>query len=82
MSIDLEKPITYRELISLSEDDLIERHDNLLKKDHIIVGLDYYLQALRHKTQEKQTCRILLFTVIVAIATIINVIIAFKFLPK
>lgn len=89
MAINLHAPLIYQELLDLSEQELIERHDQLLQKDNINIGLDYYVEALRYKGQDKQTQQMLsytrwivLFTVIVTLATIINVFIAYKLLPK
>lgn len=82
MSINPSNPLTYRELLALSKDDLVKLHDKLLQESNITPGLSYYIDALRYKAQDKQTHWILLFTIIITIATIINVIIAFKLLPK
>jgi hypothetical protein len=82
-------PLTYRELLALSEDELITLHDKLVLEKGTIINLDYYLEALRYKAQDRQTERMLSYTrwitvltVVVTLATIVNVFIAWKLLPK
>jgi hypothetical protein len=82
-------PLTYRALLDLSEDELIEIHDQMVESQHINVGINYFLEALRHKAQDTQTKQLLsytrwitLLTLIVTLATIVNVVIAYRLVPR
>lgn len=77
-------PITYRELLEMSDDELIANHDTIVTTQSIGVGLNYYLEALRHKSQEQQNNRmvrytlwITIMTAIVTVATILNAVLAY-----
>jgi hypothetical protein len=83
------KALTYRELLDMSEDELIEAHDALAAQTGLHVGLNYYLEALRHKSQDLQTRQMVKYTLwitimtgVVTLATIINLAIAFLMLRR
>lgn len=66
------------DLRALSEDELIAQHDEQAK--NTVVGIQYYLDELRYREQsriaanvEKFTRCILWLTVVVVIATVVNV---------
>ena len=68
----------YKELRGMGKDKLIEEHDNLAK--HAQPSVSYYLEEIYRRDQEESTnnmlCftkRIYLLTVIITIATIINI---------
>jgi hypothetical protein len=70
---------TLKELREMSDEQLIIEHDNLANRTQ--VGLNYYLDELNRREQNKQTeamlsytRRMLWFTVTVTILTVINVI--------
>jgi len=70
---------TLKELREMSDEQLIIEHDNLANRTQ--VGLNYYLDELNRREQNKQTeamlsytRRMFWFTVTVAILTVINVI--------
>lgn len=70
---------TLRELRGLTDEQLVEEHDNLAGLTR--VGINYFLDELRRREQEKQTRlmlsythRMLWLTVFIAILTITNVI--------
>jgi hypothetical protein len=76
---------TLQELRSMTDDQLVETHDNLAK--HTGVGTQHFLDEIARREQTKQTEAILSYTrwmtwltVIITVATIINVIIAFLLL--
>ena len=71
--------LTLKELREMSDEKLIIEHDNLAQRT--MIGMNYYLDELNRRAQNKQTeamlsytRRMLLLTVFVAILTIINVI--------
>ena len=81
MSEEVWKARSWRELADLSEDRLIDLHDRTAKDTGI--GLGYYRDELRYRRQarvsaevEKFTRWIFWLTLIVTVATIINVVIA------
>jgi hypothetical protein len=51
---------TLAELRSLSDDDLIRRHDELAKRT--AVGTNHYLQELSRRDQDRQTRAMLQYT--------------------
>ena len=70
------------ELQKLSDEELIARHDGIVK--HVVVGSGYFVEELRYRQQsrinqsmKRLTHCILWLTVTVTVATIINVAIAF-----
>lgn len=80
---------TLKELREMSDEQLITEHDNLANRTQI--GLNYYLDELKYREQNKQTETMILYTrkmlsfthrmlwltVLVAILTVINVIAVF-----
>ncbi|MEK6590052.1 MAG: hypothetical protein AABZ11_05175 [Nitrospinota bacterium] len=81
--------LTVRELRKLTEEELIIRHDNETRATQVIEGGPlwqiYYLDELKRRDQNRQTQAMLnytkwitIMTVIMTIATIINVILAFN----
>lgn len=71
-----------KDLRVLSDEELIERHDNLAKSTQ--VGVNHYLREIARRDQDKQTKAMLSFTkwitivtVTIMIFTIVNAVIAF-----
>ena len=71
-----------KELRAMSTDELIRRHDDIANSTS--VGLNYYLNEITRRDQEKHTKSILrytrwivIMTLIMTVSTIINIIIAF-----
>jgi len=72
------KSESYKELENLSEKDLIDKHDKLSKDT--VVGTRHYLDELYRRTQIRQTKTMLrytkwmlAFTIVITLATFINV---------
>lgn len=70
-----------KELRALSDEELIENHDNVAK--HTQVGVDHYLREIARRDQDGQTRAMLgytkwitILTIVITILTVINVIIA------
>lgn len=70
---------TLARLRSLSDEDLIQAHDERAR--HLSAGVDYYLAELRARETERMTRRMLHltwlivgFTLVVTVATVINVV--------
>ncbi len=70
------------ELRAMSDDELIEKHDLLAK--NTIVGTQHFLDEVARREQSKQTeamlsytRRITWMTVVITLATIINLVIAY-----
>jgi hypothetical protein len=83
MDTDPNRAVTYRELLKMTEDELISRHDALAAPTgYVHVGVDYYLEALRSKAMLRYTWWITAMTFIMAVATIINLVIACLVLRK
>ena len=75
------RPYTMAELIRLSDEQLIAAYDVAIEQT--IVGADYYLEELRNRSQvrvaaavEKFTRWIFGLTLVVTLATIVNVVVA------
>ena len=71
---------TWERLTSLAEDQLIDEHDKLVTRNRVLATTTYYLEELRHRTQarvavevERFTRRIFWLTLLVTVATIVNV---------
>ena len=72
---------TWAELKNLSEDELIAEHDDLA--GHTDVGLNFYLEELRYRHHARVASKlegftkwILWLTVVVTLATVVNVAVA------
>jgi hypothetical protein len=70
-----------KELRSLPDEELIARHDRLSESTQ--VGVTYYLAEIARREQDRQTLamirytkQITIMTVIITVATIINVVVA------
>ena len=70
---------TLKELREMTDEQVIEEHDNLAQRT--MMGLNYYLDELNRREQNRQTeamlsytRRMLWLTVLVAILTVVNVI--------
>lgn len=73
---------TLEQLRKMSTQELVTEHDRIAKSTQ--VGISYYLEELSRRERDKQTetmlsytKAILLLTVVVTIATILNVVVAF-----
>ncbi|MHC4872691.1 MAG: hypothetical protein ACYTFY_12685 [Planctomycetota bacterium] len=69
---------SWEDLKLLSDEELIKDYD--LRADKTIVGINYYLEELRHRDIDRQTSAMLEYTkeikymtIVVTIATIINI---------
>lgn len=69
----------WAELKELSEAQLIAEHDNLVKDGHVVVGINYYLEEIRHRRQsrvaanmESATKTIRWLTIVITGLTVIN----------
>lgn len=60
---------TLKELRSLSDEELVVRHDELARQTQ--VGVQHYLSELARRDQDRQTKAILRYTIWIAIMTII-----------
>jgi uncharacterized membrane protein YukC len=76
-----------KEFRAMSDDQLIEKHDLLAK--NTIVGTQHFLDEIARREQSKQTEAMLSYTrwitwmtVIVALATIVNLVIAYLLFRK
>ena len=74
---------TWAELTKLSEEEMIRKHDELAKR--IVVGTAHYLEELRyrraaHISQDIEcfTKWICVMTVVITLATIVNVLAVFR----
>ena len=70
--------LTLSDLRSLTDDELVERHD--IQAKSTVVGIQYYLDELSRRHQEQQTKSMLRFTkwitvmtVVITVATLANV---------
>ena len=63
------KPL--KELRGLSEEELIEQHDQEAARTG--AGVDYYLTELNRRSQNRQTKWIVAMTMIITVATLFNV---------
>ena len=71
---------TWAELKELPDEELIKEHDELAKSTQ--VGTNYYLAELRHRnlkiyseTMLRYTKQVKLMTIVITVATIINVVV-------
>jgi len=62
---------TITELRALSDEQLIEQHDQLAK--NTVVGISYYLSELERRQVERQGRLMLRLTWVVTVLTVINV---------
>jgi len=58
---------SYRELLALSDHELVEEHDRAA--EHLSPTVNYYLDELARRNQQRATDRMLLYTWWVAIMT-------------
>ena len=75
------RPYTMAELKRLSDEQLIAAYDVAIEQT--IVGADYYLEELRNRSQERVAAAVEKFTrwifgltLVVTLATIVNVVVA------
>jgi hypothetical protein len=60
-----------RELRGLSDDEVIRRHDAAAQGTQI--GTQHYLNEMARRDAERQTNKMLLMTLVITVATIVNV---------
>lgn len=63
---------TYRELRKLTTDALIAMYDQIATSRPVHVGLDFVLQEIWRRDQEKQTRTMVLLTWVIAFLTAVN----------
>ncbi len=75
--------LTLKGLRDMSDDDLVSAHDH--KANDIVLSLNDYLNEINRRDQSKQTKQMLnytwwitIMTSIITVATIVNVLIAYK----
>ena len=64
---------TFAELTRLSEKNLIAEHD--LKTVNTVTDVNYYLEELRYRRSQKVANQIFWLTLVVTVATVINVVV-------
>lgn len=69
---------TYKQLRAMSDADLITNHDEVSK--HTSVGLNYYLEEIYRRSQQRQADLMLryarfmlIFTIVITVLTLLNV---------
>jgi hypothetical protein len=79
--------LSLKGLRALSDEELITHHDTFAKRT--VLSLQYFIGEIYRREQEKQTRTMLrytgwitLMTIIMTIATIVNVIVSFKLLSQ
>jgi hypothetical protein len=77
------EPLTIAQLQTLPDEELIKQHDAIIATHNIVVGVQYFLDELRRRESSRQqetmlayTRQIRVMTVIVTVATIVNVLVA------
>ncbi len=75
-------------LCELSDDDVIARHDALVEGGRVTTSVNYYLEELRHRRQSRIADRVECLTwciagmtLVVTIATLVNVVLVFRTSP-
>ena len=79
--------LTLSDLRNLTDDELVERHD--IQAKSTVVGIQYYLDELNRRNQERQTESMLRFTkwitvmtVVITVATLANVVLTVAVLSQ
>jgi hypothetical protein len=76
-------PLTLADVQNMSDEELIKQHDTIATSHYVVVGLDYFLDEIKRRESSRQqntmlayTRQIRVMTIIMTIATIVNVLVA------
>ena len=74
--MDPNKPRLWADLQKMSVDDLIAEHDRLATEQKIHIGLNYYIDAIARKEQDRQTKLMMWLTAVATLAAIASTVLA------